>query len=153
VPGYFIDTSALAKLYHVEIGSTKMETVAQTPNARLIVSQLSLIEIQSVFATKVRTGVIDQTTLDQLRGLFFADLAAGRVHVVLVSRRYFQNAETLIRSHAVSRSLRTLDALQLAVAVELHRRGVVSELVASDKNLCEVAALEGLPFINPIQTP
>ena len=153
MPGYFVDTSALAKLYHVEIGSQKMEALAESPDARLIVSQLSLIEIQSVFATKVRTGVIDQTSLEQMRGLFFADLAAGRFQVVLVARRYFRSAERLIRMHAVNQALRTLDALQLAVAVELHRRGVVSELVASDKNLCEVAALEGLQVINPLQTP
>ena len=153
MPGYFIDTSALAKLYHLEIGSGKMETLAETLDARLIVSQLSLIEMQSVFATKVRTGVIDRIALDQLRGLFFADLAGGRFQVVLVSRRYFRSAERLIRAHAVKQSLRTLDALQLAVALELHRRGTVSALVASDKNLCDVAVLEGLTVINPIQTP
>ena len=151
--GTFIDTSALAKLYHAEAGSRRMEELAASPDARLIISQLSLIEIQSVFATKVRMGIIDQTSLDQMRGLFFADLSAGRFQVVLVSGRYFRSAERLIRSHAVNRSLRTLDALQLAVALELHRRGVVAELVASDRNLCEVGVLEGLPVINPLQTP
>jgi uncharacterized protein len=140
-------------MYHVEVGTERMESLAGAPDARLIVSQLSLIEIQSVFATKVRTGVIGQSSLEQTRGLFFADLAAARFQVVLVTRSYFEGAERLIRSHAVNRALRTLDALQLAVALELHRRGVVSELVASDKNLCEVAALEGLPVINPILAP
>ena len=85
MPGYFIDTSALAKLYHAEVGSQKMEMLAQPTDNRLIVSQLSLIELQSVFATKVRMGVIDPASLDQLRGLFFADLAGGRFRVVLVS--------------------------------------------------------------------
>jgi hypothetical protein len=70
VPGYFIDTSALAKFYHAELGSQQMEMLAQVPDNRLIISQLSVIELQSVFATKVRTGVIDQASLDQLRGLF-----------------------------------------------------------------------------------
>jgi predicted nucleic acid-binding protein len=153
VPGYFIDTSALAKLYHIEIGSQTMQALAASQGTSLIVSQLSLIEIQSVFATKVRMGVIDRTTLEQMRGLFFADLAAGHFQVVAISRRYFRSAEQLIRLHAVNHSLRTLDALQLAVALELRRRGVVSEIVASDKNLCEVAALEGLSVTNPIQTP
>jgi len=153
VPGYFIDTSALAKLYHSEVGSQQMEMLAQPADNRLVVSQLSVIELQSVFATKVRMGVIDQTSLDQLRGLFFADLAAGRFKVVLVSGRYFRSAERLIRTHAVSRALRTLDALQLAVALELHRRGAAIALVASDSNLCEVAAVEGLQVVNPIQGP
>jgi len=153
VPGYFLDTSVLAKLYHTETGSEKTQALAADLDNLLVVSQLSLIEIQSVFATKVRTRVIDQKTLDQLRGLFFADLASGRFKVVLVSRRYFRSAERLIHLHAVNNSLRTLDALQLAVAIELHRRGIILAMVASDRNLSEVAVLEGLQVINPIQTP
>jgi hypothetical protein len=39
--------------------------------------------------------------------------------------------------------------MQLSVAIDLHRRGTASDLVASDKNLCNVAALEGLTVINP----
>jgi predicted nucleic acid-binding protein len=97
--------------------------------------------------------VIDRINSDQLRGLFFADLASGRFKVISVSRWYFRGAERLIRLHAVNRALRTLDALQLAVALELHRRGIVSAVVASDRNLGEVAALEGLPVIDPVQAP
>ena len=66
---YFIETSALAKLYHVEVGSSQMEMLAQPPDRRLIISQLSVIELQSVFAAKVRTRVIDQASLNHLRGL------------------------------------------------------------------------------------
>ncbi|MBI3682806.1 MAG: hypothetical protein HY235_20725 [Acidobacteria bacterium] len=93
--------------------------------------------------------MIDKATLDQLRGLFFSDLAKGRFEVVLLARRHFQNAEALVRTHAVDYALRTLEAMQLSVALELHRRGAASDLVASDKNLCNVAALEGLTVINP----
>jgi len=52
-----------------------MEALIEAPEARLIISQLSLVEIESVFATKVRMGVIDKTALEQLRGRFYADLA------------------------------------------------------------------------------
>lgn len=128
-----------------------MELLAQTPGARLIISQLSLIEIQSVFATKVRTGVIDQATLDQLRGLLFAELARGRFEVVLLARRHLNAAEALVRTHSVAHGLRTLDAIQLSVALDLKRRGAASELVASDKNLCTVASIEGLSVINPTE--
>lgn len=110
MPGYFVDTIALAKLYHLGVGSERMESLVQAPGTRLIISQLSLIEIQSVFATKVRTGVIGKAALDQLRGLFFSDLDKGRFEVVLLARRHFQRAETLIRTHAVDHALRTLDA-------------------------------------------
>ena len=129
-----------------------MELLVNAPGTRLIISQLSLIEIQSVFATKTRMGVIDNATLDKLRGLFFSDLAKGRFEVALLGRRHFQRAEALIRIHAVDRMLRTLDAMQLSVALDLHRREAALEVVASDKNLCHVAALEGLTIINPSES-
>lgn len=46
-------------------------------------------------------------------------------------------------------ALRTLDAFQLAMALDLCRREAASELVTSDRALCEVAALEGLAVLNP----
>jgi predicted nucleic acid-binding protein len=150
VPGYFVDTSALAKLYHWEVGSERMEALIEAPDARLIISQLSLVEIESVFATKVRTGVIDKAALAQLRGRFYADLSRGRFEVVLLARRHFQGAESLVRTHALDHALRTLDALQLSVALDLRRRGAASELVTSDRALSEVAALEGLPVVSPL---
>lgn len=153
MPGYFVDTSALAKLYHWEVGSERMEALLETPGARLIISQLSLVEIESVFATKVRTGVIDKAALLQLRGRFYADLSRARFRVALLARRHFQGAEALVRTYAVDHALRTLDALQLSVAIDLCRRRVASELVTSDKALCEVAALEGLAVINPLSAP
>jgi hypothetical protein len=48
--------------------------------------------------------------------------------------------------------LRTLDSLQLAVALCLHRSSAVENLVASDKVLCQVAEVEGIPVIDPEST-
>ncbi|MBL8230402.1 MAG: type II toxin-antitoxin system VapC family toxin [Bryobacterales bacterium] len=104
-----------------------------------------------MFATKVRTGVIDPVTLDQLRGLFFGELTRGRFEVVLLARRHLAAAEALVRTHSVGQGLRTLDAIQLSVALDLKRRGAASDLVASDRNLCTVASLEGLSVINPTE--
>ena len=151
MPGYFVDTSALAKLFHPENGSERLEALAKEPGSRLIISQLSLVEIQSVFATKVRAGVIDRLAFNQLQGLFFAELAQGRFEVVLLARRHLAAAEVLVRTHSVDRGLRTLDAVQLSVALDLKRRGAASHLVASDKNLCAVAAIEGLGILDPTE--
>lgn len=127
-----------------------MEALIHSPSVRLTISQLSLVEIESVFATKVRTGVIDKAALAQLRGLFYADLSRGRFEIVLLARRHFQGAEGLLRTYAPDYALRTLDALQLSMALDLRRHETVSELVTSDRTLCGVAALEGLPVVNPL---
>lgn len=54
--GYFVDTSALAKLYHEEFGSDYVEGMLNRPGSRGMISRLSLVEIESVLAIKVRTG-------------------------------------------------------------------------------------------------
>ncbi len=44
----------------------------------------------------------------------------------------------------MSRPLRTLDALQLAVALHFHRTANLDGFVCADRRLSEVARLEGL---------
>jgi hypothetical protein len=73
---------------------------------------------------------------------FFLDTSALGKHY---------HAERLIRKHGSSHSLRTLDALQLAVALELRGRGLLGEFVCADRGLITVAAAEGLSVINPEQ--
>jgi hypothetical protein len=61
-------------------------------------------------------------------------------------------SDRLIRTNAVNWAVR-LDALQLAMVLELHRRGAAAPLVASERNLCEVAAVEGMQVVKLIQGP
>ncbi|MEO8051448.1 MAG: hypothetical protein ABI833_13605 [Acidobacteriota bacterium] len=61
----------------------------------------------------------------------------------------FAMAELLVERYAFDFRLRALDALQLAVALELRNQKLVDHFVAADKILCEVAALEGFSVINP----
>jgi hypothetical protein len=56
----FLDPSALAKLYHEEPGSEYVERIVSQPGSKGIVSRLSLVEMESVFAIKVRTGALDE---------------------------------------------------------------------------------------------
>jgi len=58
--GYFLDTSALAKLCHEELGSGYVESILRQPGSKLVISRLSLVEMESVFAIKVRTGTLDE---------------------------------------------------------------------------------------------
>ncbi|MGH9914700.1 MAG: hypothetical protein ACRD63_05365, partial [Pyrinomonadaceae bacterium] len=63
---------------------------------------------------------------------------------------YFQHATMLIEKHALTQNLRTLDSLQLAVALSAHRQGVIDFFVCADKALCFIAQAEGLSIINPV---
>jgi hypothetical protein len=83
----FLDTSALAKLYHEEPGSGYVERILNQSGSKAIVSRLSLLEMESVFAIKVRTGaLIENERFIALRRLR-ADVARNRLVVGLPSNR------------------------------------------------------------------
>jgi len=52
---YFVDSSALAKLYHPEIGTPEMDLIVAQEANRLCISRLTMLEIRSAFAIKART--------------------------------------------------------------------------------------------------
>ena len=47
-------------------------------------------------------------------------------------------------------ALRTLDAIQLAVALDLLQTDVISVMVVADQRLCQVAEVAGCPTVNPV---
>ena len=148
---YFLDSSAVGKHYHVELGTPEVDRLLKEPGARHFISRLTVIEVQSVFAGKVRMGIITEADFQLLRRRFLTDVTRRQFHVVRVTGFHYQEAERLIKKHAISRSLRTLDALQLSVALDLRKRGMLDHFVCADKNLCVVAGAEGLSVINPEQ--
>jgi predicted nucleic acid-binding protein len=146
---YFFDSSALAKLYQAETGSAKVEAVFREPNRSIIISRLTVVEISSIFARRVRMGDLTAADAAFLRNHFLNDVAIGALTVVAVTDQHFSEAERLLIQYGYTKSLRTLDALQLAVALDVHRRGSLNSMMAADSMLSEVAAAEGLTVMNP----
>ena len=75
---HFLDTSGLVKHYHTEVGSPKVDALWASPGAQLLISRLAVVEAVSVFAKKVRTGLIAAADFGLLRRRFFADLRHRR---------------------------------------------------------------------------
>jgi uncharacterized protein len=146
---HFFDSSAVAKRYHPESGSGKVMTIFAEMQKEIRISQLSFVEVQSVFAMKVRGGFIDRKDTGMQRARFLVDVAAGDIEVVRVTTNHFASAERLIGRHSFAKRLRTLDALQLAVALDLLGLGLLDYFVVADKALGEVATLEGLTVLDP----
>jgi predicted nucleic acid-binding protein len=148
----FLDTSALAKLYHEEPGSEYVERIVSQSGSKGIVSRLSLVEMESVFAIKVRTGTLDENGRSLALRRFRADIARNRLIVgPAIEPRHYRSATKLLRIHGVSRGLRTLDALQLAIALDMLEASWISVILSADKRLCEVAEACGCPAIDPAQ--
>jgi predicted nucleic acid-binding protein len=145
---YFIDTSAVVKYYHAEDGTQEVTQLLEEPSARHYISRLSLVETVSAFAVKYRMRQIDEREFDALRRRFYHDISQGRFRILAVTAARYQDATQLITKHVQSR-LRTLDALQLAVALALAHRGMIDRFVCADQLLCETAMAEGLMVVNP----
>ena len=64
---YIFDSSGLGKHYHAEIGTAFVDALLQEPGAQHCISWLTVVELHSVFAGKVRTGVIAAAAFQLLR--------------------------------------------------------------------------------------
>jgi predicted nucleic acid-binding protein len=151
VSGYFVDTSALAKVYRKEVGSDFIDRIVSEPGSHRFISRFTILEMESVLALKSRTGEIDEQSLVMARRRLEADLAKKRLLVATVKDEHLRVGRQLLISHARTEALRGPDALQLAVALGLKRAGLVSVFVAADKKLCRFAMIEGFSTINPEQ--
>jgi predicted nucleic acid-binding protein len=144
----FIDTSALVKYYHLEDGTQAVTRLIEDHASRHYISLLSLVETVSAFAMKFRMGQIDARDFEALRRRFYHDIAQGHFRVMPVTAARYQDASRLIERHFQIR-LRTLDALQLAVALALSQRSMIAHVVCADQTLCNTAIEEGLAVRNP----
>jgi hypothetical protein len=97
----------------------------------------------------VRTGVLALPDFQLLCRRFLSDIRQRTFQVVQVTSPHFLAAEQLLRRLAPSQNLRTLDAIQLAVALALRQQGLVHQMVCADQALCAIAAAEGLALVNP----
>lgn len=92
-----------------------MDRIVDQAGSRSLISTLSIVELESVLAIKMRTG---------------------------------ETRKLLVR-YAAQEGLRTLDALQLAMALDLRQAAHISVLVTSDQRLLRVTALAGCSAVNP----
>src|SRR5437588_297114 len=109
----YIDTSVLAAYYCPEPLSATVDKLLTNLNGPAL-SQLSEVELVSALSQKVRTGQLDTAAAHQIRTQFQAHLASGYYELLPVNTREYHLARDWISQF--STSLRTLDALHLAVA-------------------------------------
>ncbi len=136
----FIDTSALTKLYHREKGTDALfEFVSRRKSELLvIVSDITRIEFRSVFYRKMRMQEISPERVAGVVELFEGDMEF-RFRVVEVQSDVKKLAVDVFDSLGPKSSLRTLDALQLATALSVHKLIEVHKFICSDKQLLTCA--------------
>lgn len=144
---FFLDSSALVKLYHKEPGTDRVEQLFAAADSVLIISELASVELHSALARKARTGEITPEAQEEVAQNFDHDCAT-RFEVEPLNSAVVLQAKNLVQKHGRELALRTLDALQLASAVLARSQGDLV-FVSADTNLNGVAEAEGLTTLNP----
>lgn len=152
MPNYFLDSSAVVKYYHPEVGSEVVTRLLNEPNGHYFISRLATVEVQRAFVGKVRAKQISVEELDELSQAFADDITLKCFLVIRLADALYSEAESLVRKYGPADTdplLRTLDALQLASALEAHRQVGLDRFVSADKRQGEAARAEQLTVINP----
>ena len=98
---------------------------------------------------KVRTQQITHSDAAILHQRLLGDIASEIVRSIHLDSQHVSLAGLLVGKYGFTRRMRTLDALQLAIAMDLQKKSLLDVFVVADRLLAEVALLEGLSTLNP----
>jgi predicted nucleic acid-binding protein len=144
---YYLETSALVKLYVREPGTdTLLRLASEEAGHRLVILMLAAVEFRSAIRRRERGGDLGGSAANQLIRRFDAHVA---------TRFLSQPLNDTVLGHALGLvdrySLRAYDAVQLAGCIALRDMPAGDQpiFICADHSLIEAAQSEGIPAINP----
>ncbi len=144
---YYLETSALVKLYVRESGTERVLALAnRATENRLALLALTQVELRSAVRRRERNGEIPSLVATQLLETFKRHLEVRFVSQT-VTDFVLDVASMLVDRH----TLRAYDAVQLAGYVALRSSMGTAEpvFVCSDHALLSAARHEGIPVLDP----
>lgn len=143
---YYLETSALVKLYVYEAGTERLLALAGNAGHRLAILSLAQVELRAAVRRRQRIGEISPSEVDELFESF-RQHSEGRFLVQSFSDSLLDVACALVDAYA----LRGYDSMQLAGYLTLRSISGVEEptFVCADKALLSAARNEGCPVLNP----
>lgn len=144
---YYLETSALVKLYVYEIGTERMLRLAADDSGhRLAILSLAQVEFRAAIRRRLRNREVTASEVDALLELF-RQHSEGRFLVQPVSDSLLDVACALLDVYA----LRGYDSMQLAGYLTLQSISGAEEpiFVCADQALLSAARNEGCPVLDP----
>ena len=144
---YYLETSALVKLYVRELGTERLLALGdRSAQNQLAILALAQVELRSAVRRRERSGEIPSPVAAQLL-VAFQRHVEGRFVMQGVNDVVLDIASVLVDRHA----LRAFDAVQLAgyVALRNSSGANVPVFVCADKELLAAARQEAVPILDP----
>jgi uncharacterized protein len=155
VTAYFFDSSALVKRYVMETGIAGVRRLTRrSPSTVIYIAHITAVEVTCAVARRRKgTPPLTPRRASSILHRFRQHLAA-RYTVIEVTPDLLDEAMRLGNAH----SLRAYDAVQLAVALEVHRSHQADgfapvTLISADRDLNAAATAERLTVDNPNRHP
>ena len=147
--GYFLDTSAIAKLYLDEVGSHRMKELYDNKENNLAYSELAYTESISAFRKIKNRGTLTEEELDEIIESFQTDFyknPAENMFPISLSDVVFKAPDIMKEAHKLKdkvnpslQYLQSLDSLQLTSWLYLVEQGLDFTFVTSDTRLASIA--------------
>ena len=145
---YYLDTSAIVKLYVDEPGTEVMDRLFDGIGSddRFYTSWLSILELTSVILRLAKGGRLTPEAADPILARFRNDIEET-IQLWPLDDSVLSAALAGVEQH----TLRSGDAIHLATAAFIFRLAAESEtvLVSSDRELLEAATQSGMGVLNP----
>ncbi len=144
---YYLETSALVKLYVREPGTERLLSLAdRSSENRLAILALAQVELRSAIRRRERNGEIPAVAAAQLLEVFKRHVES-RFITQTVTDYVLDIASMLLDRYP----LRAYDAVQLAgyIALKSSAGADVPTFVCSDQELLSAAVQEGIPILDP----
>jgi predicted nucleic acid-binding protein len=154
MPNFYLDSSALAKKYIVELGTARvLDLFRRGTGNSIYVAQITGVEVISAISRRLRGASLSPDVAQKAVRRLRRDLS-DRLLTIRISDKIIADAMRLSETHG----LRAYDAVQLATANELENRtslGAVSSIVfvSADERLNQVASATGLIVQDPNAIP
>ncbi|MGO9259438.1 MAG: type II toxin-antitoxin system VapC family toxin [Bryobacteraceae bacterium] len=143
---YFLESSALAKLFVEELGSDRLIALVEPlAPAQKLVSSLGAIEVHSAIRRRERAGDLSPAHAAEALALLAAESASMTEQPI--NTPVIETAKQMLDRHA----LRSLDAIQLASGWVARAASGITDIffVASDRALLSAAQAEGFQIWDP----
>ena len=138
----YLDTSSLFKLYHKETGTEDLERILfDNSITAIFLSEITNVEFISAIFKRVRMKELNMNDAEQIINLFNNDIK--NYTIIPVSSATVELAKAFILKYG-QEGLRTLDALQLASAIEV--KELINTYFTADKILLSFFEKEHLPI-------